>query len=130
MVKMNRDDAVAAIRAKLIDMVDEDHCMCQVAGGSGIYCHGFGRLTEDQLRQRYSWLLKINPSMDRRELENRANRWELARQIVHQVPIACDAQNLERDTCNGWAGFDDATIARFYMDLVGEEIDIVAPIPS
>lgn len=130
MTRMTRDGAVAAIRARLIEMVDEDHCMCQVAGGNGIYCHGFGRLTEDQLRQRYSWLLRIDASMDRKELENRANKWELARQIVHEVPIACDAQDMEKDTCSGWAGFDDETIARFYRDLVGEEIVIVSPPPS
>jgi hypothetical protein len=106
-------------------MVDEDHSMCQVASERGIYCRGFARLGDEQLSQRYSWLLKNNPWMSREEVEEMANRWELARQIVNRVPIACDSQALEKDTCAGWENFDDATIARFYRELIGEEIRIL-----
>jgi hypothetical protein len=128
MVTMNRNEALAAIRRRLLDFVDEDHSMCQVAGERGIMCHGFSRLTEEQLRKRYSWLLKINPSMRRTELEHLANKWEVARQAVQHVPISCDAQALEKDTCEGWDGFDDETIARFYKELIGQEIR-VGPLP-
>lgn len=129
MITMNRAEVVAAIRKKLLDIVDEDHSMCHVAAQRGIYCRGFRRLTDEQLAQRYSWLLKSNPSMSREELEERANHWELARQIVHDSPIACDAQAMEKDTCCGWDSFDNATIARFYKDLVGEEIKVADPFP-
>ena len=111
-------------------MVDEDHSMCQVAAERGIYCCGFGRLGDEQLRQSYSWLLRNNPRMSREELEEAANKWELARQIVNQVPIACDSQALEKDTCAGWETFDDATIGRFYQELIGEEIKVVDPASS
>jgi hypothetical protein len=130
MVTINRAEAVATIRKRLLDMVDEDHSMCQVASERGVYCCGFGRLTDEQLRQRYSWLLKNNPRMSREALEQMANRWELARQTVNRVPIACDSQTLEKDTCAGWENFDDATIARFYQELVGEQIRVADPAPS
>lgn len=124
MQMMRRSDAVAAIRRKLLDLVDEERSMCQAAGQRGIYCRGFLKLTDEQLRRDYSWLLKRNPSMSRVELEDLANRWQLARQIVQDVPISCDAQTLEKDTCQGWERFDDATIARFHRELVGKDIFI------
>lgn len=129
MVTMRRKEAVDAIRRRLLDLVDADHSMCQIAGERGIMCSGFKRLDDEQLRQRYSWLLRVNPAMSREELEHRANKWELARQIVQRVPISCDAQTFEKDTCRGWEGFDDETIARFYKELIGEEI-AVGPPPS
>lgn len=129
MVTIKRSEALAAIRRKLLQFVDEDHSMCQVASERGLMCHGFSRLTEEQLRKRYSWLLRIKPSMRRAELENLANKWELARQVVQGVPISCDAQAFEKDTCKGWDGFDNETIARFYKELIGKEI-AVGPLPS
>ena len=129
MVTMRREDAVAAIRRRLLDMVDDDHSMCQVAGERGIMCHGFRQFTDDELRGHYSWLLRINPKMSREELEHRANKWQLARQIVQRVPISCDAQSMDKDACQGWESFDDETIARFYKELTGKEIT-VGPLPS
>jgi len=125
MLTLNRSEAIAAIRKKLLDMVDEDHSMCQVAAERGICCNGFARLDDEQLRQRYSWLLRINPLMSRQELAEKANRWELARQTIHDVPIACDSQILEKDTCEGWDEFDDATLARYYKELTGEDLEIL-----
>jgi hypothetical protein len=100
--------------------------MCQVAGERGIYCQGFHKLTDEQLHQRHAWLQRRDPSMGRQELEDLANRWQIARQIVRKAPIACDVQTLEKDTCEGWDGFDDPTIARFYKELIGEEIEVAS----
>jgi hypothetical protein len=121
---MSRDEAIRAIRAKLLEMVDDDHSMCKVATEKNIYCRGFRRLSDEELKQRHSWLLRRNPNMSRDQLEDLANRWQLARQIVDQVPISCDVQALEHDTCEGWSTFDDAAIARFHHELVGVEITI------
>lgn len=127
MVAMTRNEAVAAIRKRLLEFVDDDYSMCQVAGDRGIMCHGFRQLTDDELRRRYSWLVRTDPTMSRAKLEHLANTWQLARQIVRRVPISCDAQALEKDTCKGWCDFDDATIARFYEELIGEDITIEVP---
>lgn len=123
MTTIPREGAIRAIRAKLLELVDDDHSMCQVARDKGIFCRGFD-LSDDEFRQRYSWLTRKDRSMSREELEDRANRWQLARQIVNKVPISCDAQALERDTCEGWDRFDDATLARFYLELTGQEVTI------
>jgi hypothetical protein len=122
---MKRSEAVRAIREKILSLVDEEHSMCQVAAERGIYCHGFKQDTEEQLRRRYDWLVKKNPAMSREELEEMANRWQLARQVVDGVPTSCDAQALEHDTCMGWDGFDDETLSRYYAELVGGEIEVV-----
>lgn len=125
MLSMTRNEAVTAIRRKLLEMVDEDHSMCQEAASRGIFCHGFQRLEDEQLRKRYSWLLRNNPEMSTEDLRDMANRWELARQIVNKVPISCDAQTIEKDTCHGWDSFDNDTIAQFYEELVGGKIQVI-----
>ena len=129
MLKLNRSEAIAAIRKRLLEMIDDDHSMCQVAAEHEICCHGFARLNDEQLHQRYSWLLRNNPGMSRQELMEAANRWELARQAVNQVPISCDSQCIEKDTCEGWDGFNDATIARYFQEILGEQVEIIHPLP-
>jgi hypothetical protein len=121
---LTRNETIHAIRSKLLEMVDDDHSMCRVASEKGIYCRGERRFTEEELKQRYSWLLRRKPAMSREELEDLANRWQLARQIVDKVPLSCDAQTMEHDTCKGWDTFDEVTLARFYHELVGGDIAV------
>jgi len=123
--RMSREEVVAAIRARLLEMVDDEHSMCRVAAERGIYCRGFAQYSDEEMKKRYSWLLKRNPEMKREELEDLANRWQLARQIVDAVPISCDAQAVEHDTCMGWDEYDDRTLERFHRELVGTEVRIV-----
>ena len=40
--------------------------------------------------------------------------------------MSCDAQTIERDTCRGWDTFDDDAVARFYHELLGVQVEIVA----
>ena len=124
MLTLPRRDAIRAIRARLIEMTDDDHSMCQVASEKGIYCRGFRQFTDEELKERYAWMLKRHPGAGREELEDMANRWQLARQIVDRVPLSCDAQQIEHDTCTGWDGFSDEDLARFYRQLLGSEIAI------
>jgi len=123
-ITLTRSQAIHAIRKHLLAMVDDEHSMCQVAAEKGVFCRGFRQYTDEQLRERYEWLVKKNPEMSREELEDLANRWQLARQVVNKVPIACDAQEIERDTCQGWNDFDNGTLAQYYRQLIGEEVTI------
>ncbi len=125
MTMLTRQEAIRAIRGKLLDLVDDDHSMCRVASEQNIYCRGFRQFTDEGLRERYAWLLRRNPNMGREELEDLANRWQLARQIVDSVPVSCDAQALEHDTCSGWEGFDNQTLSRYYREMVGDEITVI-----
>ena len=124
MITKTRDEAIRALRRKLLEMTDDDHSMCRVASEKGIYCRGFRALTDEQMKAKYEWLLRRNPSMSREELEDLANRWQLARQIVDRVPISCDAQQIEHDTCGGWDTVSNADLIRFHRDLLSEEIQI------
>jgi len=123
--EMRRVEVIAAIRAALLEMVDDEHSMCRVAAEKGIYCHGFAQYSDKELKERYSWLLRRKPDMGREELEELANRWQLARQLVDAVPISCDAQTLEHDTCMGWDEYDDRTLERFHHELLGTRVSIV-----
>ncbi len=123
--EMSREDVVAAIRVRLLELVDDEHSMCRVAAEKGIYCRGFAQYSDEEMKRRYSWLLKRNPGMGRDELEDLANRWQLARQIVNAVPMSCDAQTVEHDTCMGWDEYDDRELERFHRELVGTEVRIV-----
>ena len=119
-----RAQAIRSIRRTLLEMTDDDHSMCRVASEKGIYCRGFRQLTDEQMRQKYEWMLRRKPDMSRVELEELANRWQLARQLVDQVPISCDAQQIEHDTCSGWDGVTDEDLIRFHRELLSEEIEI------
>jgi hypothetical protein len=122
---INRTDAIAAIRARLLELTDADHSMCRVAAERGILCRGFAQFNDAELRDHYAWLLRRNPTMSREELEELANRWQLAREIVDKVPISCDAQAREHDICHGWDGFDNATLGRYYQQMTGHEARVV-----
>jgi hypothetical protein len=129
MKNVTRDQAIDAIRGKLLTLVDDEHSMCQVASRLGIYCGGFSQDTTGELRRRYDWIVKNQPWLNRKELEDKANRWQLARQFVMGTLISCDTQAEDHErhhTCQGWREFSDEKLAGFHRDLLGEEIEIVA----
>jgi len=98
--------------------------MCEVAGKLGIFCHGFNRLSDSELREKFSWISRMRHGITREKLEDLANRYTLARQEALEVPFTCDALTIDRDTCLGWDEFSDDDLARFYKELAGEEIAI------
>ncbi|HXI02684.1 MAG TPA: hypothetical protein VNI57_05855, partial [Candidatus Saccharimonadales bacterium] len=67
---------------------------------------------------------KRRPDASREELEDMANRWQLARQVVLKVPLSCDAQTSDRDSCGGWDDFDNKTLERFYLEILGKEVTV------
>jgi hypothetical protein len=120
-----RQAALTAIRKALLLLSDGEHSVCEIAAEKGIFCHGFKRYTDNQLRQRYAWLVRHDPSITREKLEEIADRWQIARQMVNDMPLACDVQRVEHDTCGGWDDFSDQDLARFYEELVGEKVVVV-----
>jgi len=127
MKRITRTEAIDAIRAKLLTFVDDGHSMCQVAAQRGVFCGGFSQYTTRELRQRYDWIVRNRPWVKRAELEDLADRWQLARQCVLGTPLACDTQARDREqhhTCRGWNDFTDERLAEFHREIVGEEIEI------
>lgn len=132
MKKLTRDQAINAIRAKLLTLVDDEHSMCEVSSRLGIYCGGFSQWSSGELREKHNWIVQNRPAVKRPELEDLANRWQLARQYVLGTLISCDTQADEHEqhhTCHGWKQFTDEQLAGFHREILGEELEIVAPEP-
>lgn len=123
---LTRDAAIEALRRGLLDLVDDDHSMCRVAAEKGIYCRGFRQFTDEELQERYEWLVRKRKVTSRAELEDLANRWQLARQFVQNTNLSCETQAREHDTCSGWDGFTNDQIEEFCRKILGEEIRIAA----
>jgi len=123
-IRLNRPEAVARLRDALVALTDDEHSMCQVAAEKGIYCRGFRRLSDEEFRERYDWLYARHPKAPRAEIEELANQWELARQIVRRVPLSCDAELRDRDTCNGWNDFTNTDLERFCREILHKNVEI------
>jgi hypothetical protein len=120
-----RQDAIARLRKELLRFTDEENSVCKVAAERGIFCSGFHRYSDAELRKRYDWIADRRPDLSREELETIANDWQLAQQEVFELPTACDVQQRVHDTCRGWNDFTNEQLARFYQQMTGEEISIV-----
>jgi len=127
METLTREELIARLRDHLVSLTDEDHSICQVAAERGIFCRGFARLSSTELREKYRWLEeKAHRRLTTDELRERANVWELARQQVTNTPIACDAEQHDRDQCTGWDGLSNPQLAHFLHELTGDEVEVTA----
>lgn len=118
----SRTRLIDLLRQELLKRAGDDVSACKVAAEQGIFCHGFARYTEAELRRRYEWIVRRRPKMTREELEEIADRWQMARQDVEGIPIACDVQQKVHDTCRGWDDFSNEELSRFYFEMTGNDI--------
>jgi hypothetical protein len=130
MKTMTRDETIQALRRALLDLTDDEHSICEVAGKMNVFCGGFAQWKSHELRARYDWIVRHNPRLTRAELEELANRWQLARQFVRETPLACDTQAIEHHTCRGWDEFSDAELAQHLQQLTGEEVQVAPAAPA
>ena len=121
---VSRDEIIGLVRQELLKRAGDDVSACKAAAEQGIFCHGFARYTDLELRRRYDWIVRRSPKMSRKQLEEIADRWQLARQEVDGTPIACDVQQKVHDTCRGWDDFSSEDLARFYFEMTGKEIEV------
>ncbi len=119
---IDRSEAINLLRTELLQRLDGDTSMCKAAEEQGIFCRGFARFSDAELRRRYSWITQRRPDLSRAELEEIADRWQLARQEVDQLPTACDVQQREHDLCHGWDEFSSEELACYYFELTGRKI--------
>ena len=119
---LSRTDLVARLRRELSKYTDVENSICKVAAERGIFCKGFKRYDDSQLRDRYSWIVRKRPELTREQLETIANDWQLAQQEVYGLPIACDVQHIVNDSCRGWNDFTNEQLGRFYFQLTGTEV--------
>lgn len=120
-----RPALIVALREELSRRARGEMSICRLAAETGIFCKGFRRYTDDQLRERYGWISKKNPDAPRAELEAIADRWQLARQDVVGGLTSCDVQQLEHDACGGWDDFSNDDLARFLLELTGRKVEVM-----
>lgn len=121
---LSRADAIALLRAALVKIAGPDTSVCKAAADRGIFCRGFRRHDEPALRAQYKWIDERRPGMSRADLEELGDRWQLARQELHQLPTACDVQTEEHDTCGGWDDFSAEELAHFIFELTKKRVAV------
>ena len=121
---VSRTSLIVALRTELARRASGEMSICRLAAEEGIFCKGFRQYSDAQLREHYDWIAKKNPDASRTELEELADRWQIARQDVVGVPTACDVQQLEHDACGGWDDFSNAELAGFLTELTGRKVAV------
>lgn len=125
---ISRAKAIALLRHKFLkelDKTDGETSMCKLAAERGIFCRGFDRYGDGEIRRTFDWIVRKDPSMSREEVEEFANRWQIARQEVREMPLACDVQQREHDSCRGWDDFTNEQLATFVAEVTGNEYVVV-----
>jgi len=120
---VSRPALIAALRDELMQRAGE-MSICKLAAQTGIFCKGLRRYSDQELRTRYGWISRKNPDASREELEEIADRWQLARQDILGAMSSCDVQQLEHDACGGWDDFTDEQLAVFLRELTGRNVAV------
>jgi len=123
--RLTRHEAIETLRRHLMSLTDDQHSICQVAGEHGIFCGGFRRFPDVEFQERFHGLVSRREGLTRSQQEYLANTWQLARQILQNVGLACDAQTQAHDTCGGWDDFSNEDLARFLRELLAAEVTVV-----
>jgi hypothetical protein len=119
---ISRTDAIAILRGALARIAGPDASICKAAAERGIFCRGFRQDDDEALRARYKWIDERRPGISRDDLEDLGDRWQLARQELHQLPTACDVQAEEHDTCGGWDDFSAEELSRFIFEITRKRV--------
>ncbi len=122
--KVSRSGMIGLLRDELMKLTPEGSSACRAVADRGIFCRGFLRFTDAQLRQRFQWIDEKLQHPPRQVLEDVADRWHLARQEVTEMPLACDVQQMEHDSCRGWDDFSNAELIKFYREISGRNVSI------
>jgi hypothetical protein len=124
MKTLTRLEAIEDLRQALLAMTDDEHSVCQVAKARGLFCHGFAKWKFSELKRNYPQITRSRPRLTPAELEDLANRWQLARQFVRDEELSCDVQGSETEhrICHGWDTHSDEDLARFCEELTGEKL--------
>ena len=121
---LSRETAISTLRDELARRAHGEISICRLAAETGLFCRGFRRYTDEQLKEAYPWLWRRNDVSTRHDLEHLADRWQIARQDVDHVATSCDVQQLEHDACNGWDDFTNEQLAQFVAQLTGRRVAV------
>jgi hypothetical protein len=122
---ISRAKAIAMLRYAFLQQLDPETSMCKFAADHGVFCRGFKRYGDGEIRRAYDWIARKDRQATREEIEEVANKWQIARQEVREMPLACDVQQREHDTCRGWDDFTNEELVRFVKEVTGTEYRVV-----
>jgi hypothetical protein len=106
-----REEAIQTLRAEFLKLVDDENSICKVAAERGIFCKGFQRYSDFEIRKRYRWIARKDRRYTREEIEDLANRWQIARQDVD-------------DSCRGWDDFSNEELAKAVGQMTGRNVSV------
>jgi hypothetical protein len=122
--QMTRPKAIEILRAKLMSLRDDEHCACAAAAHLGVFCQGFRKLSDRELRQRFNWIARKRPKATRADLEGLVSLYHIGRQEVTGSALCCDAETREHCGCDGWNMFDNRQLETFCAELAGRAVRI------
>ena len=122
--RLTRPQAIDEIRRIVNALPQDDECACAIAGRYGIFCKGFARYSDEELKKRFAWIARPRPGVSRAELERLASAYHRGRQEVTGAEICCDVETREHCGCDGWNTFDNTALEDFYASLTGRSCRI------
>jgi hypothetical protein len=129
-ITVTRETAVSRLRRKLLTLQEEGKSVCRIAAEKDLFCSGFHRDSDEELRFRYAAAIDNAEALTRAELEERANAWQLERQKQEGTLLCCDVQYMCYETCRAWDDFSNEDLSRFCAEMLGERVRVtgrVAP---
>jgi hypothetical protein len=123
-VELSRPQAIDEIRKILKALPQDDVCACAITARYGIFCQGFARYSDDELKSRFAWIARPRPKASRAELERLASAYHLGRQEVTGAELCCDLETREHCGCDGWNTFDNHALEDLYSNLTGRRVRI------
>jgi hypothetical protein len=121
---LSRTQAIAELRTELLKLVDADHSLCAVAARRGLFCNGLGRFDTAELQKCLPGAGSSEPAAERAAVEREVNQWLASLQDVSTERLPCDHPGRS-SLCAGWEEFFEAELARFYLEMLGEEVRVV-----
>jgi hypothetical protein len=122
-----RSEAIDRLRQALMPMCGADRSMCEVAAQKGIFCRGFRRWHDAEFHRRWKPALGTSTHLNRAQMEQLADLWQLAEQLRCSVAFACDVSAGRAGACRGSDEFSNDSLARFCADLLGVSVVVSGP---
>ncbi len=115
-----RDEAIARLRIRLVEIAGVERSICRVAAERGIFCRGFRRWNDSEFHERCKATLGVSTHLTRAQMERLADIWQLSEQLRHGVGLACDAPAGSHGACRGWEEFSDQEIREFSCEMIAQ----------
>jgi hypothetical protein len=122
--RLSRPRAIALLTERLKELGNGSQCTCAVAAKRDVFCGGYSALSDRELRDRFSWIVRSRPHVSRDELERLISLYHLGRQEVTGLAICCDVETREHCGCDGWNRFDNLALEGAVFELTGRHVAI------